>query len=302
MNRLGAIAMLAHLRGTGRSFESFVGSLNPSGLLGLLRITSIEKNRFAPRRVRAAYFFAENANWTARLLLLPVRGRNPSPHQGFALAGKWRLRHHGFAWRFSRDRGQEGPRYKYCTSRRGSYDLYRRVWKAENTGMKFKCLFASVPTELFFGLVTPVLRLPVYRRVTLARGIFQLFPVFDLYFSARVGDQPGLLQHSRGQSHTRAPGTQHVRQELLRQRYDVFANAILAHQQPSSQPFVHLVKPIAGGHLRGLHPHFLRKTLQRFLQRWALGQSSRKFLSADPESAAINLHNHAARTAGKPHE
>ena len=47
--------------------------------------------------------------------------------------------------------------------------------------------------------------------------------------------------------------TQHVGKEFLGQRHNWAAYSVLAHQQPTRQSFVHVMRSIARGDLRCLH-------------------------------------------------
>src|SRR6202046_5295119 len=200
----------------------------------------------------------------------PARETIPSLHRDLGVARKSLSAPHEFAWEVLRGQVQGARWCTYCTNRSDSHSTSANTPEGINSDANR--LFDSVPNELFLGLVLPALRLAFYRSVALARCVFQLFTVHDYYFSAAVLDQPGFLQHARSHSHTRATCTKHVRKELLCKPDDVSANAILAHQQPSSQALVHLVKTVTGSHLCGFTRPFLRDTYQSTFQSWARGE------------------------------
>jgi len=98
--------------------------------------------------------------------------------------------------------------------------------------------------------------------ITLAGGNLQARPVFDLDFTANVGDELFFLQETQGYGHARPAHSKHVRQEFLGEADLAPAEAILAHQQPSGQPLVGVMQPVARSDLRRLHADFLAKLPQ----------------------------------------
>ena len=85
---------------------------------------------------------------------------------------------------------------------------------------------------------------------------------------ARISDQAGLLQNA-GRDRDAGPAcAQHVGQKFLGQGHQVGADAVLAHQQPARQSFIHFVQPIAGRHLGSLHGQHLHVALQAIGQGW----------------------------------
>ncbi len=112
----------------------------------------------------------------------------------------------------------------------------------------------------------PLLDLPPHDGVTLARRFFQPFTVNNANVAPGVRDEPGFLQHACRHGHARAPGSQHLRQQVLGQGDGIRSDAFGAHQQPSRQSLFHFMQAIAGCDLRGLHGHDLSKLLQPLLQ------------------------------------
>jgi hypothetical protein len=66
---------------------------------------------------------------------------------------------------------------------------------------------------------------------------------------APVLDRTRAFQSSAGKADSGASGTQHLRQELVRERKHGRINPVLAHQQPPRQTLVDLMQPVAGGYL-----------------------------------------------------
>jgi hypothetical protein len=126
-------------------------------------------------------------------------------------------------------------------------------------------------TELL-RIALPRSYLLLHQSVALACRFFQLSPVNDLYVSAGVGDDSSSLQYPRCDRHAGAASPQHLGQKFLRQWKRVRPYAVRAHQQPSRQSLIHLMQPIAGGNLRDLHSHDLRKLLELALQSGALAK------------------------------
>ena len=91
----------------------------------------------------------------------------------------------------------------------------------------------------------PFRALLLHHFVTFAGRHFQLGPVDNIDVSALVRNQACLLQDACSHRDTGSAGAQHVCQKLLGQCNEVRSNAVLAHQQPSRQPLIHFVKPIA---------------------------------------------------------
>ncbi len=118
----------------------------------------------------------------------------------------------------------------------------------------------AIPYQIRFA--RPSLALLLHHFVAFAAGGFQPEPVDDVDVPALISNQASLLQYAGGDGDAGPAGSQHVGQKFLGQRHKVGADAVLAHQQPTSQPFIHFVKPVAGGHLGSLHPQDLHIALQ----------------------------------------
>src|ERR1700694_1243928 len=92
----------------------------------------------------------------------------------------------------------------------------------------------------------------LHRLVALTRSVFQMLAVHDSYRSAHVLYAARALENAGSQGDTRASRTQHLRQELVRDREKIRIDAIPAHQEPARQQLLDFMKPIASGDLRHL--------------------------------------------------
>src|SRR5262249_46586862 len=88
--------------------------------------------------------------------------------------------------------------------------------------------------------------------VALTSGALQTFTVDDSDRATEVLNQTCTLQNSGGNGHSGASSAQHFAEELMGERQQLAVNPVLAHQQPARQPFIDLMKPVAGGDLRHL--------------------------------------------------
>src|SRR5688500_16249959 len=82
--------------------------------------------------------------------------------------------------------------------------------------------------------------------VALARRPLQATPVHDRDSSATVLDEAGFLQNPRGYGDTGSTDTEHLGEELLRQRKLPAPDAVVRREQPACAPLLHRVTAIAG--------------------------------------------------------
>jgi hypothetical protein len=86
--------------------------------------------------------------------------------------------------------------------------------------------------------------------VAFACRVFQSRSVQNRHRASTVVNQPGSLQDAGGNRYAGPARTEHLRQELVRQRDHIRLKPILAHEQPLCQPFSQIVQSIAPRHLR----------------------------------------------------
>jgi len=164
----------------------------------------------------------------------------------------------------------------------------------------------SAGTSGYFGI--PLLDLFFYELIALAGRIFQLRPVLNFQLTPCIGDQTCFLKNACSYGNARSARAQHVGQKILRKWDKVAPQAVLRHEQPAGQPFIHFVKPIAGRSLRRLQILLKRKTLEGGRKTGTLAQDGRKVFGGHSQSAASHLENYPGGTAaesdgeGQPNE
>jgi hypothetical protein len=145
----------------------------------------------------------------------------------------------------------------------------------------------------------PLTGLPVDGAIAFTGSFFQSFAILNVNDSARIGNEPSLLQDAGGDGDAGAAGGQHVGQKFLSERYDVTAKAILGHQQPPAETLFDFMQAVARGDLGSLQRKFLRKAVQADGKFWIFLKRGDQLFSAYPEPGARYLHNDAHVTAGK---
>ena len=92
------------------------------------------------------------------------------------------------------------------------------------------------------------------RSVTLARALFKLRAVQNLHFTTGPLDSPLFLQHSRCQAYRGPVRPEHRGKEILGDGNRRGIDPVLSDQQPAGEALFDIVKSIARGGLRDLHP------------------------------------------------
>ncbi len=116
-------------------------------------------------------------------------------------------------------------------------------------------------SQLFALALPPRLLLP-NKLVTIARGGFQLRFAENGYVPAGVGNHSCSLQDAGCDANCRSPGSQHLRQKILRKGKRSATDPFVAHEQPSSQSRLDVMEAIASGQLSGLNTQDHRITSQ----------------------------------------
>src|SRR5262249_50096268 len=106
--------------------------------------------------------------------------------------------------------------------------------------------------------------------ITFASRILEALTIFNLECATVISNQSSFAESASSDGNAGPPCPKHVGHKFMRQRYYVAANAVLAHQQPASEPFVDVVEAIARCYLRSLHRHNQTVLLYLFFQTVAL--------------------------------
>src|ERR1041385_1486579 len=107
-------------------------------------------------------------------------------------------------------------------------------------------------------------------RVALARTLSHSFDVGDADTPSPVFNESSFLKRVSDYGNTGAPDTQHLGQELLRERENIGLGKVARPEKPSSKPRFNFVRDVAGRRLLCLGIHRLFVTDQQRVQRRAL--------------------------------
>src|SRR5437762_7669022 len=82
--------------------------------------------------------------------------------------------------------------------------------------------------------------------VAFAGGRLEAVAISDRDLAVMVADQSRALQLASSHGHPCAPHSEHRGEELVRHRHDIQLNAVVRHEQPTSESLLDRVQPIAG--------------------------------------------------------
>lgn len=119
---------------------------------------------------------------------------------------------------------------------------------------------------------------------------FELRSIHNLYFTPRILDESCFLQDASSESDARSPRSEHLSEQILRQRQAMISRTVRAHQQPASEALFNFMKAVASSNLCDLHGHDLRELLQPQGQAGATKQALGQYIGIDAESGTANLH------------
>jgi hypothetical protein len=131
--------------------------------------------------------------------------------------------------------------------------------------------------------------------VALTRELLKFFAIHNLYGAARIPDYFLSLQNTGRNCHAGSIRTQHHPEEIMCDRYGSGVDSILSHEQPASQAFLDLVKPIARGRLGYLYCQSCSIAAQNGLKLRCRWQQSPQCVNSYAKSAPRNLHNFSNR-------
>jgi hypothetical protein len=131
--------------------------------------------------------------------------------------------------------------------------------------------------------------------VAFACRVFQSRSVQNRHRASTVVNQPGSLQDAGGNRYAWPARTEHLRQELVRQRDQIRLKPILAHEQPLCQPLSQIVQSIAPRHLRNLNTKKLRETVKLALESRTLRETGLQIPSANLKSITRYLNHRPCR-------
>lgn len=117
--------------------------------------------------------------------------------------------------------------------------------------------------------------------------------------AARVGDHARLLQDAGGEAHGGASRTEHLTEELLRQRHDGVADAVVTHQKPAREAFFDSMQPVAGGDLGGLKSETGCKALHLKLEFWTLRKRTTENVNGNAVGGSVPLRHNAGRASSE---
>jgi hypothetical protein len=95
--------------------------------------------------------------------------------------------------------------------------------------------------------------------IALAGGLFETWPVDDVYLASPISNEAGCLERPCNERDRGPPCSEHLRDEFLRESYggSLGPEAVLGLQQPARQPRLRIMDGVASRYLLRLNPEHL---------------------------------------------